>query len=268
MSEQTLKNQREDKKHLKRFLVLFVVCLAVGTVAGIFCGIMAAEETTLSVGEMLLGVLEKISPYANLVISTLVLVVCAVVFPKCRARFMDCREEDEETLNWIDIRLSYLMWMISMNMILCYFFMGAGIFCTFRSDMPKGKMLFYLVLTVTGIFYTLIVDTVYQKKIVDLEKEINPEKQGSVYDTRFQKVWFASCDEAERISIYKCAFMAYRVTGTSCIVLFLFCLFGIFLFDFGLMPLTMVLLIWGILNSTYFYCAIRMAKHPEKYLNM
>ena len=39
---------------------------------------------------------------------------------------------------------------------------------------------------------------VLQQKIVDLERRINPEKRGSVYDMKFQKTWMDSCDEAER----------------------------------------------------------------------
>ena len=49
---------------------------------------------------------------------------------------------------------------------------------------------------------------------VDAAKKTNPEKTASVYDTKFQKKWLDSCDEAEKIMIGKCAFKAYAATNT------------------------------------------------------
>lgn len=40
-----------------------------------------------------------------------------------------------------------------------------------------------------------------QQKAVDLERRMNPEKHGSVYDAKFQKKWLDSCDESERRQI-------------------------------------------------------------------
>ena len=36
------------------------------------------------------------------------------------------------------------------------------------------------------------------KLVVDLEKKLNPEKKGSVFEMQFQKTWLESCDEAQK----------------------------------------------------------------------
>ena len=48
-----------------------------------------------------------------------------------------------------------------------------------------------------------------QQMTVDFQKIMNPEKQGSVYDLRFQKKWEESCDELEKFTIYRSAYKAY-----------------------------------------------------------
>ena len=50
-----------------------------------------------------------------------------------------------------------------------------------------------------------------QAKIVSATKAICPEKRGNVFDTRFQKDWYNSCDEAERQQIGQCGYFSFRV---------------------------------------------------------
>ena len=75
-------------------------------------------------------------------------------------------------------------------------------------------------------------------------EEINPEKKGSVYDLKFQKTWIASCDEAEQLQIYRAAFRAYTAMNYAALGMFLVCFIGMLSWNFGLLPLTMVLFVW------------------------
>lgn len=264
MSKKANQNRREDKKAFKKFMVILAVCFVLGGISGFFSAILAENGAARPIGDVLIDILTVISPFANIVIATVLWIVCAAVFKQCKKQLEGWTEEDEETFNRVDLRLSYLMWMLSVAMILNYFFIGAGIYCMERAPIGKTSAILYTILLVGGVFYSLAVIASYQRRIVNLEKELNPEKQGSVYDMNFQKQWMESCDEAERMGIYKCAYYSYRTTQMACLVLFLVCLFGMFLFDFGLMPLTMVIIIWGISACSYFHSAIRIAKHPEE----
>lgn len=90
----------------------------------------------------------------------------------------------------------------------------------------------------------MVVTVTAQNRIVNFTKEINPEKKGSVYDLKFQKTWIASCDEAEQLQIYRAAFRAYTAMNYAALGMFLVCFIGMLSWNFGLLPITMVLFVW------------------------
>ena len=107
---------------------------------------------------------------------------------------------------------------------------------------------------------TLYVTAILQQKFVDATKKMNPEKHGSVYDTKFQKTWLASCDEAERAVIGQCAMKAYQAMTMSCLILWaVFALGGMF-FSWGFMPAMAVCVVWGVGQSAYACWSIKLAK--------
>jgi len=50
-----------------------------------------------------------------------------------------------------------------------------------------------------------------QAIVIGAVKKLFPEKQGNVFDTRFQKDWYASCDEAEQKTIGDCSYFTFKV---------------------------------------------------------
>ena len=81
-----------------------------------------------------------------------------------------------------------------------------------------------------------------------------------VYDSRFQKKWLASCDEAERAIIGQCALKAYQAMTMSCLVLWaVFALGGMF-FNWGFLPSMAVCVVWGVGQSAYAYWCIKLSK--------
>ena len=99
-----------------------------------------------------------------------------------------------------------------------------------------------------------------QQRIVDLSKRMAPEKKGSVYDIHFQKKWFESCDEAEKLMAGQCAYKAYSASTKACAGLWLvFTLSALFL-STGLLPILAVCLIWAVNQCVYKMC-IRDSSH-------
>ena len=131
--------------------------------------------------------------------------------------------------------------------------LDTGIF----ANMSYGEKLPY---ACGGVFVAgLIILTIEQQKLVNLTKEINPEKKGSIYDVKFQKKWEASCDEAELFAIYKSAYRSYCITQRLCIILWLFCIIGGFVWGFGAVPVLLVSIIWGTMITSYCYYAIHLS---------
>ena len=107
---------------------------------------------------------------------------------------------------------------------------------------------------------SLIPVTLAQQKTVDLTRRMNPEKQVSVYDTKFQEKWYEVCDEAERAQIGQACYRAYMVGTKVCIFLWVALLILNFVFDFGLLPIAAVLAVWGAMQTVYALECIRLSK--------
>jgi len=74
---------------------------------------------------------------------------------------------------------------------------------------------------------------------------------------KFQKKWEESCDEAEKLKIYKSAFSAYKATNSACIVVWLALFFLNMLFETGVMPLVVVCVLWAVLQIAYYIESVK-----------
>ena len=118
-------------------------------------------------------------------------------------------------------------------------------------------------LSVLGsMLFSLVVSIILTQKVVNFAKELNPEKQGSVYDINFGKKWLNSSDEAEKFVMYKSSYTSMKATSYTCMGLWLFCLIGMMSFGFGVLPLVMVVVIWLVQTSAYCLQVIYYGKHP------
>lgn len=99
--------------------------------------------------------------------------------------------EEETVMDRAEEKLSWGLLVISVQMVLDLFFFPAG---TIGQGLGALWSVLLFVVSLLGLVLA-------QQKIVDLTRKMNPEKQGSVYDPKFQKKWFESCDEAEQKQI-------------------------------------------------------------------
>ena len=140
-----------------------------------------------------------------------------------------------------------------MQLLLNLFFLAA--FCAYYMDGEVSA------LTHVGVFLFscgLVVFT--QQKTLDLERRMNPEKHGSVYDTKFQKKWLDSCDESERRQIGEASYRAYMVTTRVCLGVWMALTVLGMVFEIGMLPVSVLLLVWGVMQVTYTLECIRLGK--------
>lgn len=105
-----------------------------------------------------------------------------------------------------------------------------------------------------------ILEIVIQKLILDIEKKLNPEKQGNVLDFNFQKVWMNSCDEAEKLIVYKAGYKAFLNTNITCIILCMVAFVVTLLFKPDVLALVFVCIIWFANNLSYMLKAAKLEK--------
>lgn len=248
--------KKEDKKAFKSFAIMMVISAIVGAIIGAG-SIYLQEHMGNNLSDFLLNVLMMITPYASLVLSILVIIVSVVIYSNSRKnlKLWNQSDEQEEIIDNIEEKLSYVLLFASVNLIMGFFFFGAGM--ALLSEDSYGKVILFLIGFIVCVVSTILI----QKKIVNLEKEINPFLNGSIYDFKFSQKWLDSCDEAIKLNVYKSSFKAHKAVTNTCLILWIVCVLGYDFFDFGIMPLVMVTIIWLVQTISYCIESIKCSKN-------
>ena len=255
MNEQNQRNQeihQENRRARRVFVLVIVANFAVGLGAGVL-GLNAAEgKQALQAG--LQHVLLLIAPYA--VLGGAILFEGAATLLFCRAkahaqRFLQDPAQ-EDALAQAEKQLDLPMVLNSCGLVVNYFFFSVAV-------TRMGQLAFWQLPFVLGSFALAIAwGVILQQKVVDLEKLLNPEKRGSVYDIHFARKWEDSCDEAQKLAIYRAAYSAYKAANGACTALW--CILtpsGLFL-DTGLLPVLVVVILWLTLIVSYSVACVKM----------
>ena len=239
--------KKEDKKAFKSFAIMMVISAMIGAIIG-GGSIYLQENIGDNISEFLLNALMIITPYASLVLSILVIIVSVVIYSNSRKKLKlwNQSDEQEEMIDNIEEKLSYVLLFTSVNLILGFFFFGAGM--ALLSEDSYTKVILFLVGFIVCVVSTILI----QNKVVNLEKEIN---------FKFSQKWLDSCDEAIKLNVYKSSFKAYKSITNTCLILWIVCVLGYNFFDFGIMPLVMVTIIWLVQTIAYCIESIKCSKN-------
>lgn len=254
MNERRNEIRRENRKAIKKFIAVLIISGLVGALLG---GVGTAYAGKIqAIGADHGRMIGEILFYAFPILFAGIHIWSAAIYHKYR-KVKDLWDgEDEIIADRIDNRISYVIWAecIATALGFLYFalLMGADHFST----ISVGKKIAVVIIFVMHfVFITLI-----EQRCIDLTKEMNPEKQGSVYDMHFNKKWMASCDEAEKMQMYQCAWVSYRVTNLAFIFTWALTFLMNEFFNTGLFACGVVILLWIIQNSAYCYQSIHGKK--------
>ena len=252
--------KKEDKKAFKSFIIIMIISAIAGGILG-GMSIYFKDSLSENLPDFIMNILEAITPFASVVLSLLVIITSSIVYKKLTKELKIWNESDEEDIiDKIEEKLSYILLLSSVNLIMGFFFFGVGFalpsdYLDLNGDIVK-RILFFV-----GFVLCVLSSILIQKKFVNLEKEINPMLKGSVYDTKFSEKWIDSCDEAIKMNIYKSSYKAYKAVTNTCLILWFVCILGYNVWDFGIMPLFIVTTIW--LVQTVAYC-LESIKNSKK----
>lgn len=249
--------RQANRKALPKFLLIIFCAALVGGVFG-YCAASFGLDG-------LAGLLEQVGASFSLYVAPWLLLACAILQPlvcvpyylRSKRQFAQWDGEDEAVPSRIDRDLSILMWMVGMFCLASMFLMGAS----YAAPLMGGEAFHLVGLLGVPVFFiaSMMEAILIQQRIVDLSKRMAPEKKGSIYDMQFQKKWFESCDEAEKLIIGQCAYKAYSAVTKVCVTLWLiFSLSAMFL-NTGLLPILTVCIIWGVSQCVYSYWAVKLS---------
>ena len=248
--------KRENKKALPKLFLIIAVCAVVGFFAG-FGAAWLGDNDPAAFSESLRRFWTASAPINLPVLAVLLMIPAQILYFREKKAFSRWDGEDEEALEKIETILSVALLLVGSFMIFIYFAMAVIL-----ADINalSGKM---LLICLAEMLLSLFWTAVLQQKLVDLEKQINPEKQGSVYDIKFNKKWMDSCDEREQLIIYKSAYQSYRFTSTFCLILSIVVMLGSIPFGYGPLPACIVLLVWLVMMLSYCIAAMKLEKHKK-----
>lgn len=112
------------------------------------------------------------------------------------------------------------------------------------------------VIFVVSYLFVLIING----RVVELEKKLNPEKKGAMSDIDFSRRWLDSCDEGEKLAIYKAAFEAFNVTNKAFFIISVVLWAFQMIFGTGLLPVISVTVLWSIMNLSCLRASTRKEK--------
>ena len=263
LQEQRQIDQKREKKSIWIFVIVIVIALMVGVGAGIIAGAFKGVITYFSMyAWQIREVLAIIVPSIMVCMNIGMAVVCFTQCRKLKRQIDDWRttEEFEEKLDEVEYRMNIPVIITSIGMVLNFFLVAVNWKLGIGEEtlMPIGNLMSKM----GNIIFILsfLIEMTVQNKILKLEKELNPEKKGNIFDFSFHKEWLGSCDEAEKTIAYKSGFRAYTTAQYVCLGLWLFCIIGQFAFDTGILSIVCVTIIWLTLVCTYLFEHLRLEK--------
>lgn len=256
-SENINEIKKEDKGALRKFIILVLIGALVGFVLGILSGFVGMNLADV-LAEWVQNMLAYIAPFMNAFLIPVAFLPILYFYQVSRKMYKVWDGENEALLEKIEINLSYALWLSSLALILSFFFFAVGFWQIDNLNYSVSGA--FLTIWLGSFILILICITLAQQKLVNFTKEINPEKKGSIFDHDFSKKWEESCDEAEKLMIYKSAYKSYRTVYATCMVMWIFCLLGSSIWNFGLLPVTFVSIIWIVLTTSYCFESIRLEK--------
>lgn len=261
MSKEKIK--KDNRKALKKWIPMMIVSGAIGAVTGLVSSLKMTQGFGEAAKEWIAESVRIAAPYGVILCNAAVMIIGIVYYQKAKSMYSACSSEDEadEKSEEIGSLLDKGMIMLNMGIIFSY-----GIFSCWICGLLQGNhvaenkyfegilVLLTIVSFVGGVFGSVKLSQVY----VDLMRVMNPRLSGSVYDSKFHDKWEESCDEWEKLMIYKAGYRAFIKGNKACAAVWsVMLILGMF-FGIGSLPAVSVTVVWGVMVFVYYREAYRL----------
>lgn len=257
-------NKKDDRKIYITFFVVMAVLYGAGYLVGKFIARGEKSGSLEAVLEVLKNRLLVIVPPFYFVLAIAFLIVVCVLYMACRRMYQRQQEHPENDDLWdsLEDKLNWPLILSNTMQIINIFFFGCVIWLAeFNSYGRNGGYEMVIVIADSALFFVILaVGMLIPKGVVDIEKKLNPEKQGNVFDFQFNEVWLSSCDEAQQMLTYKAAYKAFMDTNYVGIALYLITFLGMFIFKKGVSSMLCVCIIMVVNNLSYMLRAAKLER--------
>lgn len=230
-------------KRMNSYLKLLVTMLISGVGGGIMGALLVMGESPLKLaagaadyglrqyGWLILGILGVLYIISSLIIIS-------------RTKKLMAREEyaagDQLEQLEEQIDFSYDLGCVINNIFMAVFFSGFGL--ALRAAGLAGNwrnMVLLICLVICGLFVS-----VHRIWLVRIMQKRDPSKKGDPTDFKYNREWIESCDEAERMRIYKTGYKAFAAAQWVLILSWIGTFLSKLYFETGNGPMVIVSIMW------------------------
>lgn len=265
LNKKVVNKEEENKQQNKKAGKMFALVMVASVLFGGFIGFSAVrwgvdvENLTPVLAKAVTNGIGIAAPFLLLVLFVVTLIYVAVSFSNCKKKWNAEKDTNEDVYDKVDEKLTDILSVIQIYTVITYFLFSCAFY---YATYVKGTIWFLMALVVFILDMVIVLG--YQKKVVDFTKIMNPEKQGSVYDMKFQEKWMDSCDEMEKQMIWQCGFKAYKVANVMCVILWTVFTCMAFFLEISLWPVAIVSLFWLVLTVSYLTESRKLEKAMRK----
>lgn len=185
-----------------KFAIIIVVCGFLGAACNMIIGSgfdgLSSLSNTVSQGLYGAGI--------PLLTCGMLLALAATVLYLAAKKPMARADEDDDAYEKANRLLCLSMILTTLGFPWFMLTMGLAFGQSIRNE-ALGPTSFGLLLLIAQLVWF----SALQAIVISATKKLYPEKRGNVFDTKFQKDWYASCDEAEQKAIGDCSYFTFQV---------------------------------------------------------
>ncbi|MGN0496422.1 MAG: DUF3169 family protein [Lachnospiraceae bacterium] len=263
-----MKDKKSNKKSNAKIYITFIIVLVILYSVGYAAGTLVAKaEKNGSMDTMLATLKDSLTfiiPPLFPSLAVIFMITVLVLFLSCRKMYKKLQDhpEDDDLWDTLEEKLNCPLILANVMQITDVFFFACIIWLAEATSYGNngGYETAILVADVISFIVVLIVGLFITKGTVDLEKKLNPEKQGNVFDFHFNEVWLASCDEGQKLITYQAAYKAFQNTNAACAILWILAFMGMFIFKTGIFPVLYICIIWLVNNVSYMLRAAKLER--------
>lgn len=265
VEERKAEIRKEDSKKIGLFALILVA-------SGFFGGILGAIGVSMAIAMEKSGAtflefwnqLQRdfaVPASFLLIILDVTFILISFAFLSKAKKLWKSEMDEDEKYEIVDRKLSISVLLTNVTYFINFAFFGFAFYAAmaFVEEVSPNWIHIYMRMIDLIVFTaTLFICLAIQKSCVNLTKLMNPEKKGSVYDMKFDKVWYQSCDEAERMQIGIASYKAFRTVNNTLITLMVIFVLGSMFFEIGILPIIIVTVIAIVNNITYAIESIKL----------
>lgn len=261
MSELKTGKETSEKKSFFKFILILIASAIGGAITGAICVNIEVDKLTEAI--------RTISPDVGKVVLGIFVLENLILFGLSLKKYLDARKmyrqsSDDDVCDDVERMLDYPMLYSNVAMVMNYMLFSLCIWCGDRVSGSAGD-LWFVILCMGGVAVFVlgfVWEVSIQFVVVRLTKEMNPEKKGSIFEMNFRKKWEESCDEGQKLILYKSGYKAFVRMQMACTIMWLITILSQMYFKTGILPVISVCVIFMVGIVSYMLEGMRL-EHPK-----